>query len=163
MCRCASSETTTSHNALGPTANALRWLAATGHAVHGSARSLDAWHGKATKSSISRCRGTVGVLASQSAVGFKHQGNRFLEVRAGFFEGCALRVRAREFLDEPHVLPRNRAKDGGDKAGRIEESDVLPYEFPEAAGTEDWERCGLGDVQEIAVPGDQHIRPTCDR
>jgi len=91
----------------------------------------------------------------------QHQGNRLPRGSRGFFEGCALRVRPGSSSTNPRT-PQERAKDAVTRLTdrRIRCSSVR---IPEAAGLRTGNRCGLGDVQEIAVPGDQHIRPTANR
>src|SRR5271166_2981363 len=43
----------------------------------------------------------------KGSIGFQNQRNGLLQVDPGLFKGCALRVRAREFLNECDVTLRN--------------------------------------------------------
>jgi hypothetical protein len=56
---------------------------------------------------------TDKISLCQLAIGVKDQLHSFPQIRTRFVESCALRVRARQFLDERDVPFRHFDEDGG--------------------------------------------------
>jgi len=58
-----------------------------------------------------------GIFTGKCPVRLKDERYGFFEVRAGFVQGCPLRVGARQLLDVRDVATGNRSKHGGELDG----------------------------------------------
>ena len=66
---------------------------------------VDALHARLGAESLSDHRDAGELLFRECTIGFQDQLDRVTKVRSRFFECFALRVRARQFLDERDIAP----------------------------------------------------------